>query len=76
MPSLHNSIAHVLSLKKIRFGYVKEVLVMKRFKTQIERLIRGSMGEIKADLIVTGGKLVNVHFDGPHIRPAPIRSTA
>ncbi len=34
---------------------------MKRPKAQIERLIRGAMGEIKADLIVTGGKLVNVY---------------
>ncbi len=37
------------------------MLVMKRSKAQIERLIRGAMGEIKADLIVTGGKLVNVY---------------
>lgn len=34
---------------------------MKRSKQQIERLIRGAMGEIKAELIVTGGKLVNVY---------------
>lgn len=34
---------------------------MKRSKQQIERLIRGAMGEIKADLIVTGGELVNVY---------------
>ena len=32
-----------------------------RSKAQIERLIRGAMGEIKADLIVRGGKLVNVY---------------
>lgn len=34
---------------------------MKRTKTQIERLIRGALGEIKADLIITGGHLVNVY---------------
>jgi adenine deaminase len=34
---------------------------MKKSKAQIERLIRGAMGEIKADLIVTGGKLINVY---------------
>src|SRR5690349_10048443 len=30
-------------------------------KEESERLIRGALGEIKADLIVTGGKLVNVY---------------
>jgi len=30
-------------------------------KEHIARLIRGALGEIKADLIVTGGKLVNVY---------------
>jgi adenine deaminase len=30
-------------------------------KEEIARLIRGALGEIKADLIVTGGKLVNVY---------------
>lgn len=30
-------------------------------KAQIERLIRCAMGELKADLIVTGGKLINVY---------------
>ena len=30
-------------------------------KTQMQRLIRGAMGEIKADLVITGGKLVNVY---------------
>jgi adenine deaminase len=30
-------------------------------KKQIARLIRGALGEIKADLIVTGGKLINVY---------------
>jgi adenine deaminase len=34
---------------------------MARSKQQLERLIRGAMGEIKADLIVTGGKLLNVY---------------
>lgn len=34
---------------------------MQRTKLQIERLIRGAAGEIKADLIVTGGELVNVY---------------
>jgi adenine deaminase len=30
-------------------------------KAQMQRLIRGAMGEIKADLIITGGKLINVY---------------
>ncbi|MGH7772828.1 MAG: adenine deaminase [Candidatus Binatia bacterium] len=34
---------------------------MTRSKQEIERLIRGAMGEIKADLIITGGKLINVY---------------
>ena len=34
---------------------------MKRTKRDIERLIRGAMGEIKADLIVSGGEMVNVY---------------
>ncbi|MGH7769143.1 MAG: adenine deaminase C-terminal domain-containing protein [Candidatus Binatia bacterium] len=34
---------------------------MPRSKEQIKRLIRGALGDIKADLIVTGGKLVNVY---------------
>jgi adenine deaminase len=34
---------------------------MTRTKLQLERLIRGAMGQIKADLIVTGGKLINVY---------------
>jgi len=34
---------------------------MVRTKTQLQRLIRGAMGEIKADLIITGGKLINVY---------------
>ena len=34
---------------------------MKRSRSQIKRLIRGAMGEIKADLVITGGKLVNVY---------------
>jgi adenine deaminase len=34
---------------------------MARSKQQLERLIRGAMGEIKADLIISGGKLINVY---------------
>lgn len=34
---------------------------MKPSKKNIQRLIRGAMGEIKADLIVSGGDLVNVY---------------
>lgn len=34
---------------------------MKRSKNQIEKLVRGALGEIKADLVVTGGKLINVY---------------
>ena len=34
---------------------------MARSKEEIQRLIRGALGEIKADLIVTGGKLINVY---------------
>jgi adenine deaminase len=34
---------------------------MARTKNELERLIRGAMGEIKADLVVTGGKLINVY---------------
>src|SRR5574342_160360 len=34
---------------------------MGRSKKEIGRLIRGGLGEIKADLIVTGGKHVNVY---------------
>ncbi len=32
-----------------------------RTKSELRRLIQGAMGEVKADLIVTGGKLVNVY---------------
>ncbi|MBI2359940.1 MAG: adenine deaminase [Deltaproteobacteria bacterium] len=32
-----------------------------RTREQIERLIRGALGEIKADLVITGGHLVNVY---------------
>ena len=38
-----------------------KVIAMKRTKEQIERLIRGALGEIKADMVITGGKLVNVY---------------
>ena len=34
---------------------------MTRSKTQLERLIRGATGEIKADLIILGGKVINVY---------------
>jgi adenine deaminase len=34
---------------------------MKCSKQQIERLIRGALGEIKADLVVSGGRLINVY---------------
>ncbi len=34
---------------------------MTRGKAEIERLIRGAMGDLKADLIITGGKLINVY---------------
>jgi adenine deaminase len=34
---------------------------MVRSKSQIERLIQGAFGEIKADLIVTHGRLINVY---------------
>jgi adenine deaminase len=42
-------------------GCAKETGDMKRSKKQIERLMRGALGEIKADLIITGGKLINVY---------------
>ena len=32
-----------------------------RKKTELRRLVQGAMGEVKADLIVTGGKLINVY---------------
>jgi adenine deaminase len=34
---------------------------MARSRGEIHRLMRGALGEIKADLIVTGGKLINVY---------------
>ena len=34
---------------------------MMRTKRELQRLIQGAMGEVKADLIVTAGKLVNVY---------------
>ncbi|MDH3445199.1 MAG: amidohydrolase family protein [Deltaproteobacteria bacterium] len=34
---------------------------MARTKAELERLIQGAMGIIKADLIITGGKVVNVY---------------
>jgi adenine deaminase len=34
---------------------------MTRSKQSLERLIRAAMGEIKADLIITGGKFINVY---------------
>ena len=32
-----------------------------RSKTELRRLVQGAIGEVKADLIVTGGKLINVY---------------
>ena len=32
-----------------------------RTKRELRRLVQGAMGEVKADLIVTGGKLINVY---------------
>src|SRR5919108_1885758 len=34
---------------------------MMRTTTELRRLVQGAMGELKADLIVTGGKLINVY---------------
>lgn len=34
---------------------------MKPTKRNIQRLIRGALGEVKADLVITGGELVNVY---------------
>ncbi|HXV83426.1 MAG TPA: adenine deaminase C-terminal domain-containing protein [Candidatus Binatia bacterium] len=34
---------------------------MMRTQTALRRLVQGAMGEVKADLIVTGGKLINVY---------------
>ena len=34
---------------------------MARSKQQLARLIRGALGEVKADLIISGGKLINVY---------------
>ncbi|HJX10991.1 MAG TPA: adenine deaminase C-terminal domain-containing protein [Candidatus Binatia bacterium] len=34
---------------------------MARTKTELQRLIRGAMGDLKADLIITRGKLINVY---------------
>ena len=34
---------------------------MTRTKTELQRLISGAVGEIKADLLITGGKVVNVY---------------
>ena len=34
---------------------------MRKNKDTIQRLIRASMGEVKADLLVTGGRLINVY---------------
>ena len=44
---------------------------MARSKQELERLVRGALGEIKADLIISGGKLINVYsgeiLDGTEI---------
>ncbi|MPZ76234.1 MAG: hypothetical protein GEU77_06890 [Deltaproteobacteria bacterium] len=34
---------------------------MTRTKAEFQRLIRAAIGEVKADLIITGGKLINVY---------------
>ena len=34
---------------------------MKRTKEDLQRIIRAAIGELKADLIITGGKLINVY---------------
>src|SRR3972149_1797046 len=34
---------------------------MARTETELQRLIRGAMGDLKADLIITRGKLINVY---------------
>jgi adenine deaminase len=34
---------------------------MQRTTTELRRLVQGALGELKADLIVTGGKLINVY---------------
>jgi adenine deaminase len=34
---------------------------MTHSKQSLERLVRGAMGEIKADLVITGGKFINVY---------------
>jgi adenine deaminase len=34
---------------------------MMRSTTELRRLVQGAMGELKADLIVTGGRLINVY---------------
>src|ERR687892_2628225 len=34
---------------------------MTRSKQSLGRLVRGAMGEIKADLVITGGKFINVY---------------
>jgi adenine deaminase len=34
---------------------------MMRTKRELRRLVQGAMGEVKSDLIVTGGKLINVY---------------
>jgi adenine deaminase len=34
---------------------------VEKSKSQLERLIRGAIGQIKADFIVTGGKMINVY---------------
>ncbi len=34
---------------------------MSRTKAELQRMIRAALGEINADLVITGGKLINVH---------------
>src|SRR5918996_658950 len=34
---------------------------MLRTKAELQNLVRAALGEIKADLVITGGKLINVY---------------
>jgi adenine deaminase len=34
---------------------------MMRTKRELRRLVQGALGEVKSELIVTGGKLINVY---------------
>ncbi|MGH7844954.1 MAG: adenine deaminase [Candidatus Binatia bacterium] len=45
----------------VTIEYARGVIVRAKTKGQILRLIRGAQGEIKADLIVTNARLINVY---------------